>query len=70
MTPLIVTRPRVLDSIPGPQRLTPRPMIHRTRRKPEWYEDKRLRGKDFWKAIGMTLAATALMFFAWYYGGM
>lgn len=52
-----------------PHRAQPQPIIHRKRRQPEWYEDERLRGKEFWKAIGLTVLATALLFLVWWYGG-
>lgn len=64
------SRSGMLDGLRSPRPAQPYPIIHRRRHKPEWVEDTQLRGKEFWKAIGMTVLATALLFFVWWYGGM
>lgn len=63
------SRPGALDSLRSPHPAQSRPIIHRSRHRPEWVEDTRLRGKEYWKAIGLATAFTVVMFMIWYYGG-
>ena len=58
-----------LDSLPNPRPAQPYSVVRRRRHMPEWYQEPKLRGKDFWKAMGMAAASTALLFFVWWFGG-
>lgn len=63
------SRPGALDSLRSPRPAQSRTIIHRKRHRPEWVEDTQLRGKEFWKAMGLTMIWTAILFFAWWFGG-
>lgn len=52
-----------------PHRAHPQPIIHRKRHRTEWVDGTQLRGTEYWKAIGLTVLATALLFLVWWYGG-
>lgn len=59
-----------LDNLRNPHIPSPCPIIHRTRRKPRWYEDNRLRGREYWKGIGCFLFVEAALLAIWWFGGM
>lgn len=58
-----------MDRIRTPHRANPQPIIHRRRHQPEWVDGTRLCGKEYWKAIGLAVLTTALLFLVWWYGG-
>lgn len=66
-----VVRYQMLDTMPSPRYLQPRPRLHRRQRKQrEWVEGTQLRGKEYWKALGLSVLWMLAMFLVWWYGGM
>lgn len=57
-----------MDRIRTPRSAQPHPIIHRKRHKPEWVDGTQLRGTEYWKAIGLTVLVTIIMFLVWWYG--
>lgn len=53
-----------------PHRPHPQPIIHRQRRRQkEWVDGTQLQGTEYWKAMGLAVLTTTLLFLVWWYGG-
>lgn len=63
-------RYQMLDRMPSPRHLQPRPRLHRKRHKPEYVDGYQICGKDYWKVMGIAVLCTTIMFLIWWYGGM
>lgn len=53
-----------------PHRAQPQPIIHRNRRRRDCYENEpELRGKEWWKCIGIYVIFQVTLMAVWYFGG-
>lgn len=53
-----------------PHRPIPQPIIHRQRRRQkEWVDGTTLRGKEYWKAMGLSVLWMLVIFLVWWYAG-